>query len=245
MVDVPSLPETQLKELYRSYLTDRGILSEPISTKKSSSKTPDFLLEHGDCKILCELKAPEHHFNNEIGLYKHKAKFQKLWDFYRTAVKQFDGHDTERAHPRLLVFMSCHMQLNLHCLQDAIQGGILNQDGASWMADFRATDAYGRFLESLGKIDAILWLQLSAESKAFLLAGYFVQQGSTHVEAVESLFNVLQRRPVGANDQRIAIPPFGDFVRQLKRSDIKGHGRNSQCVCGSGKKFKHCCGALS
>jgi hypothetical protein len=202
MIDVPSLREARLKELYRRYLSDRGIRSKPIPEK--SSKTPDFWLEHGDRRILSELKAPELRIDTKHGLYKWKTTLQKLQARFRTAVKQFSSEDPTHEHPRLLVLMSCHFQLNLFSLRDAIQGGVLNPDG-TWLTDLRATDAYSRWLESIGQIDAILWLQLSVEREELYQAGYFVQQGSVHLEAVDRLFNVLKVQPLGDHDQLIAM----------------------------------------
>ena len=33
-------------------------------------------------------------------------------------------------------------------------------------------------------------------------------------------------------------------VKQEKTSDYKKIGRNEKCPCGSGKKYKHCCGSI-
>ena len=38
--------------------------------------------------------------------------------------------------------------------------------------------------------------------------------------------------------------PVEKNENNLKRNFEKKVGRNESCPCGSGKKFKHCCGAL-
>ena len=202
IVDVPSLPEGRLKQIFCRYLSDRGIRFESIPEK--SSKTPDFWLDHGDGRILSELKAPELHLDRAVGMYTWKTSLHKLQDHCRTAVKQFSSEDPARKHPRLLAFMSCHFQLNLHSFRDAIQGGVLKPDG-TWLADLRATDAYRRWLRSIDEIDAFLWLQVNAEREEPYQAGYFIRQGSPHFEAVDGLFAALRLRPLSANDQVIIM----------------------------------------
>jgi preprotein translocase subunit SecA len=46
--------------------------------------------------------------------------------------------------------------------------------------------------------------------------------------------------PVAEPQQRAAPEPVAQFVRETKKV-----GRNEPCPCGSGKKYKHCHGALA
>ncbi len=46
--------------------------------------------------------------------------------------------------------------------------------------------------------------------------------------------------PVAEPQQRGAAEPVAQFVRETKKV-----GRNEPCPCGSGKKYKHCHGALA
>ena len=49
-----------------------------------------------------------------------------------------------------------------------------------------------------------------------------------------------QQGPVAEPQQRPAPEPVAQFVRETKKV-----GRNEPCPCGSGKKYKHCHGALA
>jgi hypothetical protein len=202
MVDVPSVPEARLKEIFCSYLADRGIQSTPI--RETATKTPDFWLERGSQRILSELKAPELHFDAELGLYRWKTTHQKLRGQFREAVKQFVAEDPSHQFPRVLTYISCHFQLNLYSMRDAIQGGVQNPDG-SWLTTFHKTEDYTRWLESYRQIDGILWLQLNAECDKLFQAGYFLREGGDHIEMATGFFQVLKAQPVGDSDQCVLI----------------------------------------
>lgn len=46
----------------------------------------------------------------------------------------------------------------------------------------------------------------------------------------------LREHPVGSHDR-----PVNLSRRMVRRRSVTKQGRNELCLCGSGKKFKHCC----
>lgn len=60
-------------------------------------------------------------------------------------------------------------------------------------------------------------------------------------EAYEKVYEVLKDNESALAESVIAIDRFWKHARQYYRGRTK-IGRNDPCFCGSGKKFKKCCG---
>ncbi len=133
------LPESEIKSIFQKFLADRSYTFTAIPEDKR--KTPDNYIKGHEQKYICEIKSPESKLDLETRVYKFKTSHRKILDFIHTALKQFKSLDSRHHLPRVLVFTSITMQLNWKSFTDAIQGGVIDQQG-SRSPDFSKTPVY-------------------------------------------------------------------------------------------------------
>ncbi|TAA47973.1 YchJ family protein [Corallincola spongiicola] len=101
--------------------------------------------------------------------------------------------------------------------------------------DFRGTDTAADFVASARETQWLRLQVLASQGGALDNDGWvrfkawFMQQGKVYVHEEHSQFTRLEQRWVYTQ---------GDFAPAA----VVNMGRNDPCLCGSGKKFKKCCG---
>jgi len=182
------LPEDTIKLIFKKFLADRDYTFASIPEDKR--KTPDNYIEGKKQKYICEIKSPELKLDLETQLYKFKTTHRKILDFIHTAVKQFNSLDSKHSLPRVLVFTSISPQLNWKSFTDAVQGGVIDQQGSS-SPDFSKTPVYTSTLPLLSDIDLYIWFQVSGTGDKFHQVSYFINEKSTYSKECKELVNNL------------------------------------------------------
>lgn len=189
------LPENQIKSIFQNFLADRNYTFTAIP--EDTRKTPDNYIEGKNRKYICEIKSPESKLDLETQVYKFKTSHRKILNFIHTAIKQFESLDSEHSLPRVLVFTSITLQLNWKSFTDAIQGGVINQQG-NRSPDFSKTPTYTSTLPLLSGIDLYIWFQVSEAGDKFYQVSYFVNEKSVHYADCMELVNSLSKIQVSS-----------------------------------------------
>ena len=82
-----------------------------------------------------------------------------------------------------------------------------------------------------------------------MIKGIFIEYKK---EAFELFSNLLEKLKFDfitiLMNLKVVVQPKEEPKKVIQKNEIKPHGkkigRNEPCSCGSGKKYKHCCGAL-
>jgi len=151
------------------------------------------------------------------------------------AMQRFEEKEAEFTSPvmeqmlKFLLLQSIDSQWKDHLLSiDHLKEGIgLRGYGQKNPKEEYKREAYGLFMEMMGRIrqevvNKIFRVQLARE------------------EDVERLEAERRRQQIDLN--KVGAPKEGAVKQPLKRDDDKV-GRNDPCPCGSGKKYKKCCGS--
>lgn len=196
------LSEDKIKALLTEFLSDRGYAFPQIP--EDTRQTPDNYIETDQKKYICEVKSPVLKLDLETQVYKFKTTHRKILDFIHTATKQFRSLDAEHQLPRVLVFTSTTPQLNWKSFTDAIQGGVIDQQG-NRSPDFSKTPAYTSTLPLLSNIDLYIWLQVSGTDDKFYQASYFITEISVHKADCMALVSRLSQIKLSSMDNIIRL----------------------------------------
>jgi len=199
-----SVKEADVIDVLVKFLEDRGYKYTHI--EEGAKKTPEGYIDGFGMRYLCEVKSPELKFDHcaaPFG-YKFATAHRKILNFIHTAIKQFKSHDTDHELPHILMYTSAHPQLNRKSFLDAIQGGIIDQQGKR-SPDFSKTPAYTSTLPLLSNIDLYIWFQVSGSGDKFYQASYFINEGSTHKADCIALVGNLSHIKLSSMDNIILL----------------------------------------
>lgn len=189
------LSEDNVKKILNDFLAERSYRLTAIP--EITTKTPDSYIEGHSEKYLCEIKSPELLLDIETQLYKFKTTHRKILDFIHTAVKQFDALSPSHDLPRVLVFTSVSPQLNWKSFTDAIQGGVVDQQGKV-LPDFSMTPVYKNSLPLLADIDLYVWYQIGSDTVH--QASYFLNDNSKYLDTCKALISNLSQPKASSMD---------------------------------------------
>lgn len=196
------LGENKIKAILTKFLLDRGYTFPPIP--EDTRQTPDNYIEDDGSKYVCEVKSPVLKLDLETRVYKFKTTHRKILDFIHTATKQFQSLDAEHNLPRVLVFTSITPQLNWKSFTDAIQGGVIDQEG-NRSPDFSKTPVYTSTLPLLSSVDLYIWFQVSGTGDKFYQVSYFVNERSAHRTDCMALVGKLSQTKLSSMDNMISL----------------------------------------
>jgi hypothetical protein len=196
------ISEAGVKTILSEHLNSRGYNYTDIP--EDDVKRPDGLIERNEKGYVCELKSPVLILDIETQLYKFKTTHRKILDFVHTASKQFESFDSSHDKPRVMVFTSIHPQLNWKSFTDAIQGGVVGQDG-KLLPDFSNTLFYQSALPRLSGIDLYIWYQVSVGKGKFHQASYFLNEDSKHKDACMQLAANLSAPKISEMDNLLSV----------------------------------------
>lgn len=143
----------------KDFFTSKNMRVERIYEKENRSKEkPDLRIEwKKDALLYCEVKNVQDIFNQEVGLYLHNTRFNKLSSVIHKSSKQFNSFNLNHLIPNVIVFVSRDMQLHWKVLYDVLCGEIKTNE--TIICSFKNKDAFRRLKEDLTNIDYIIWLQ--------------------------------------------------------------------------------------
>lgn len=199
VVIAASVKESDVIAILIKFLEERGYTYTPI--KVGATKTPEGYIEGAGKKYLCEVKSPELKFDQNAAPfgYKYATAHRKILSFIHTAIKQFRSQDPKHLLPRILVFTSAHPQLHQKSFTDAIQGGVIDQNGDR-SPDFSKTPAYLSTLPLLPTIDLYIWFQVSGDGSKFYQVSYFSNERSEYIDECNELIALLSKLKISGMD---------------------------------------------
>jgi hypothetical protein len=196
------IKENEVKGVLSKFLDLRKYKFIPITEK--AYKTPDGYIEGFGLRYLSEIKSPELKLDIETQLYKFKTTHRKILDYIHKASKQFKEFDPNHEMPRVMIFTSIHAQLNWKSFTDAIQGGVVDQEGKA-VPDLSNTPVYQSTLPLLSGIDLYVWYQISGNKDQFFQASYFVNNDSKFVKECEELVSNLGKPKMSNMDNAYSV----------------------------------------
>jgi len=185
-----TVKEPDVIKALNDFLIDRDY--EYTHIDEGSKKSPDGYIDGFSKRYLCEVKSPQLKFDISTGLYKFTSSHRQILNPIHTAKKQFDTQDPKHEVPHILIYTSAHFLLNWKSFTDAIQGGVMNQNGKK-LPDLTNTHIYQATKNMISEIDGYAWLQVRND-KQFHQVSYFLNKNSDHKRSVQELFNNLHKK---------------------------------------------------
>lgn len=187
-----------------NFLRERDYTYIPI--KEGTNKTPEGYIEGHNKTYLCEVKSPELKFDHSAAPYgyKYATAHRKILSFIHTAIEQFNSQDPGHTSPHILIYTSAHPQLNWKSFTDAVQGGVVNQNGERSL-DFSKTPVYLSTSPLLSKIDLYIWFQVSEDGSKFYQASYFSNEKSIYAEECNELVARLTKKNISTMDNVLSF----------------------------------------
>ncbi|HEY8961839.1 MAG TPA: SEC-C metal-binding domain-containing protein, partial [Luteolibacter sp.] len=179
---------------------------------------------------------------------------QKVKEAYQRRIENLPPEVTEQEERRMvMVAIDKQWQAHLYNM-DALREGVhLRAQGQKDPLIEYKTEAYDLFVQLMGSIDQEALQNLfrsAANLEAFLRQLQEMPQelhGPEEAESHEAPYEYENLASTGSsgNINPEALPSSSVHINLPKRRpsfDIETSGRNAPCPCGSGKKFKQCCG---
>ena len=179
---------------------------------------------------------------------------QKVKETYERRIENLPPEVTEQEERRMvMVAIDKQWQAHLYNM-DALREGVhLRAQGQKDPLIEYKTEAYDLFVQLMGSIDQEALQNLfrsAANLEAFLRQLQEMPQelhGPEEAEPPHYEYENLASTGSSGNIDPEALPAGGATVhlnlpKRRPSFDIETSGRNAPCPCGSGKKFKQCCG---
>ncbi len=186
------MTEESILQIISSYLIKHKYTPERINTSKlpPGKKAPDFLVKANKIlKFYCEIKTPDLKLNPKTNLFNWQTTVSKLRDLIHKAAKQFKDEDSLHSIPWVVIFTSCHMQLNWTNLSHCIQGKVgYGKDIIKDLTDQRYIKDTNQDVKN---IDLFIWSQVNEQHKKIYQMVHFINHDSKLLSETTEISNKL------------------------------------------------------
>lgn len=173
------MTEEKILLIISSYLINHNYTPVRIDTSKlpPGRKAPDYLVKSNNkLQYYCEVKTPDLILNPNTNLFNWQTTVSKLRDLIHKAAKQFKDQDSLHSVPWIVIFTSCHMQLNWTNLSHCIQGKV--GYGKDLIKDLTGQRYIKDTNQDVNNIDLFIWSQVNEQHNKIYQMVHFINHDS-------------------------------------------------------------------